>query len=94
MLSDQSVLVAILDYIARGAVLVLVFMLRWLFVLDKKFDLLEQDLEHQKELAEAEAARRDQQRDEILTLVKEHKTALESHNDAVLTELRKIAGDG
>lgn len=91
-MSSAETLLILLDYIARGAVLVVVFMLRWLFMLDKKHDLLEQELRAHKESTERMRRQRDQERHEILELVREHRQALHDHNDLVLQELRRIAG--
>lgn len=92
MLSNTDALVAILDYVARGAVLVVIWMLRQLFLLDKRFHLLDQEQQHQRQMAELESSKRDSQRREILAAIEKHGDKLEAHNDGVMRELRKIVG--
>lgn len=90
MLTADSILFDILDYVARGAVLVVIFMFRWLFVLDTKFKLLEQNHAHEKQLREDEAERRDEQRKEILASIESHSKALQKHNSDVLTAIGEV----
>lgn len=93
MLSNTDAVLVILDYVARGAVLVLIWMLRQLFILDKKFALLEADQNHDREMAALESKKRDAQRKEILGAISKNSDKLDDHNSAVLTAIEKaVAG--
>lgn len=91
MFSNSDAFLAILDYMARGGVLVIIFMLRQLFLLDKQFAILESDQIHDREMSALESKKRDSQRKEILAAVGKNSDKLDAHNTAVLGELRKLA---
>jgi len=89
MLSENFVLL-LLDYVARGSVVLVLFMLRWLLMLDKKFTLLEQAANHRDQLADIEHGRRSAERREILAILDKHDQQLQAHNDNVTRALVDI----
>lgn len=89
MLSEPYLL-ALLDWIARGAVVLVAFMLRWLLLLDKKFTLLERNHLHAEKLAEIEHGRRSAERREIMAILDKHDAALQAHNANVTNALADI----
>jgi hypothetical protein len=89
MLSEHFVLV-LLDYVARGSVFVVLFMLRWLLMLDKKFTLLEKDASHSEKLAAIEHGRRSAERREIMAHLEKHDQMLVAHAENVTRALNDI----
>jgi hypothetical protein len=87
---SEGFLLALLDYVARGSVILVVFMLRWLLLLDKKFSALEQGQDHQDQLAAIEHGRRSAERREILAMLEKHDAMLHAHNENVTRALVDI----
>ncbi len=79
--SVAAVVVSILEWAARGSILVVVWMLRMLFKLDQEKELLKQDLEREKLARESAAKLTAEQRREFLALVKDTNEKVEKLRD-------------